>query len=418
MGAATSAATAAGRAAVVEKLEAETIPPHLRTGEVCVNRAKRQQLKARLRKQRIRHEKYERKFGPEFTPPSPFLMETVLADLQQAMKEREFSSTEEMNRFLNERLRKQSRPEADPKRQAQQLAFRAMESHDPLEMMELADVALNLDSHCIDALKVMAVMAAAGSVEALVSRMQDVVHLAERDLGPDFFRDHRGHFWSMIETRPYMRARSDLTAALIRAGRREEAIEHLEDMLDLNPNDNQGLREPLLSCCLLTGDLDRVRGILREYREDGSAMFCWTRVLERFLAGDLDQARVALDDARAENPSVESYLCGHKKLPSLWPDYYSPGDQSEAVHCAKYLKGWNKYPEAMQWVRSNRPARRGPPVKPAHLYASAPLRIGRQKNKGLAALGTYSAEISMVDREYPVNPKPLRCGDHRGIYET
>lgn len=92
----------------------------------------------------------------------------------------------------------------------------------------------------------MAVITAAGSVEALVSHMRDVVHLAERDLGPDFFRDHRGHFWSMIETRPYMRARSGLTAALVRAGRREEAIEHLEDMLDLNPNDNQGLREPLL----------------------------------------------------------------------------------------------------------------------------------------------------------------------------
>lgn len=320
-----------------------------------MNRTKRQLLKARLREERIRHEKHDRKFAPEFTPPSPYVMETVLSDLQQAMKEREFSSTEEMNQFLNEQLHTQFRRPADPAREAQQLAFRAMESRDPFETMDLAAQALKLDSHCIDALNVMAIIRAAGSGEALISHMRDVVRLAEQDLGRDFFREHRGHFWGMIETRPYMRARSDLTAALVRAGRHEEAIDHLEDMLELNPNDNQGLREPLLSCCLLVGDLERVRRILEQYQEDGSALFCWTRVLERFLAGELDQARAALDDARAENPYVESYLCGHKKLPSLWPDYYSPGDQSEAIHCARYLKdAWGKYPEAMQWVRQNR----------------------------------------------------------------
>lgn len=54
-----------------------------------------------------------------------------------------------------------------------------------------------------------------------------------------------GHFWGLLETRPYLRTRLGLAHALWTAGRRAEAVQHLQDMLRLNPNDNQGVRYTL-----------------------------------------------------------------------------------------------------------------------------------------------------------------------------
>jgi tetratricopeptide repeat protein len=44
---------------------------------------------------------------------------------------------------------------------------------------------------------------------------------------------------------PYMRARLGLAHSLWTAGRRDEAVQHLQDMLRLNPGDNQGVRYTL-----------------------------------------------------------------------------------------------------------------------------------------------------------------------------
>ena len=52
----------------------------------------------------------------------------------------------------------------------------------------------------------------------------------------------KGDFWSFIETRPYMRAKAQLTDELWAAGFAEESIKHYKDMIELNPNNNQGVR--------------------------------------------------------------------------------------------------------------------------------------------------------------------------------
>ncbi|HEX5659274.1 MAG TPA: hypothetical protein VFX59_18900, partial [Polyangiales bacterium] len=48
--------------------------------------------------------------------------------------------------------------------------------------------------------------------------------------------------WGIPEARPYLRARLGLANSLWSAGRREEAIGHLQEMLRLTPDDNQGVR--------------------------------------------------------------------------------------------------------------------------------------------------------------------------------
>src|SRR6266481_255589 len=74
-----------------------------------------------------------------------------------------------------------------------------------------------------------------------------------------------------------------------------------------------------------------------KYDESARAFFRWGRALERILSADFDGAEKALKEARRNNPSVELYLTGQKKLPRSLPDSYSLGSDDEAVICMDVL---------------------------------------------------------------------------------
>jgi len=52
----------------------------------------------------------------------------------------------------------------------------------------------------------------------------------------------KGGFWLILESRPYMRALHGLGLTAWKQGRLEEAIGIFKQMLEINPNDNQGVR--------------------------------------------------------------------------------------------------------------------------------------------------------------------------------
>ena len=242
--------------------------------------------------------------------------------------------------------------------QAQELAYDAMdamEAADPDRATELARQALTLHPGCSDALYVLA-LNAARSREEQIEVLERAVAAAERRLGgPPYFEENRGYFWGILETRPYMRARAALADILRGEGRLAEAIGQYEALLGLNPNDNQGLRDVLLGCYFMADDVEGVRRLLERYAEDSGAVFAYGRVLERFLAGDLEGAARARQEARGANARVEGYLTGRKRLPRYPPDWCSPGDENEAVHCAFYLAdAWRRHAKALAWLGSLR----------------------------------------------------------------
>lgn len=240
---------------------------------------------------------------------------------------------------------------ADRRSRAQDLFYQAMEARDAERAKALLRKALDLDPACVDALSAM-VEASDGDLEWRINAMRTVVEVGEKDLGPKFFRENRGHFWGLLETRPYMRARQRLAELLLEAGRRDEGMAEYEALLDLNPNDNQGVRDLLLGQYLFTGRLDRAAKLLKAYEEDASAVFTWGRVLERHLAGDAEGAAKALEEAREFNRHAEKYLNGRKAAPSVRGDSYIAGAESEAAFCVECLGGaWKRNPEAVAWLR-------------------------------------------------------------------
>jgi tetratricopeptide (TPR) repeat protein len=187
----------------------------------------------------------------------------------------------------------------------------------------------------------------------LIESIAEAVRAGEEDLGKDFFEENRGYFWGLIERRPHMRARASLAELLAETGRMGEAVDHLEAMLELNPNDNQGLRYVLLGHYLELDRLDGAKQLLKQFDEDCSAMFAWGRVLERFLAGDRAAARAALGEARQSNRFAENYLTGRKRLPRQLPGFYGIGDENEGIVCAVELgEAWSAHPSAIEWLKT------------------------------------------------------------------
>jgi tetratricopeptide (TPR) repeat protein len=239
-----------------------------------------------------------------------------------------------------------------PLEKAQELMYEAFAAPRDEERIALARKALALSADCADAYVLLAEHAR-NRKEALEFYGQAVA-AGERALGPELFRDGVGDFWGILETRPYMRARLGLAETLWTSGRRDEAVAHLQDMLRLNPGDNQGLRMILVNWLLTLDrneDLDR---LLKQYPDEGSAHWAYTNVLIAFRQhGDSPEAAKALQGARKVNKHVVTYLLGLEPLPAEQPPYYSPGDRSEAVmYAAAALSAWKGTPGAITWLRN------------------------------------------------------------------
>ena len=281
-----------------------------------------------------------------------------MREFHQALESQNFASKDDMHAFINEFNARGGSPlptaagARSASEKAQELAYDAMEADDPNAAVKLAMRAVELDRRCVDAL-VMLAHAGSDSPDELIENIEKAVWMGERALGEEFFEENRGHFWGIIKTRPYMRARQELADLLRDAGRTDDAIAHYEAMLDLNPDDNQGIRDLLLACYLTRGDLDGTRRLFDQNEEDSSATFRWSRVLERHLAGDEAGAVSFLLEARRDNHFVEPYLIGKKSMPRTLPDFYSPGDESEAEYVAVNLRpAWKGHRASLSWLKA------------------------------------------------------------------
>ncbi len=240
--------------------------------------------------------------------------------------------------------------EETPLDRAQEVMYQAFEASEA-ERVHLARQALNISPDCADAYVLLAEHSKTDD-EALALYKQGV-DAGERAIGKKAFKEDEGHFWGVLETRPYMRARQGLAQCLWEAGRREEAAEHYQEMLRLNPNDNQGIRYSLATLLLDLEQDDDLRKLLAQYEDDGSAEWAYTKALVAFRdRGETANATKLLKQAVTVNKHVPSYLLGDKQLPHDLPPYITMGGDDEAVsYVVGNRRAWLNTPGAISWVR-------------------------------------------------------------------
>jgi len=123
-------------------------------------------------------------------------------------------------------------------------------------------------------------------------------------------------------------------------------------MLDLNPNDNQGVRDYLGGCYLTQKRYSDALALFERYPDDWLAAPAWARVLHAFVVDGEPKAMEFLHEAHERNQYVAQYLSGRKRRPRGRPETYSPGKESEAFFCADMLwEAWKKHPKARKWLK-------------------------------------------------------------------
>lgn len=290
--------------------------------------------------------------------PDRRALEKIHTDIQRMLDGHNFDSIEQVQNFLNKNIVGKPLPEQTaitPHEQGQDIIFQAMETNGRRQM-QLIKKALETDPDCVDAYVLLAERA--HELSDAAEYYLKGVQAGERALGKKVFKEDVGHFWGIIQTRPYMRAKFGLAQTLEDMGKLEKAIEHYKELLRLNPNDNQGVRHTLAPCLIRTGKYQQADELLEQYSDD-KYMALWN-YLKAFICfkqqGDTKKSQKYLKTAIEKNMFVPDYILNDTPFPTEFPKTYSPGSIQEAIFCAdRMLDIWEEDEEALDWFDMHRP---------------------------------------------------------------
>jgi len=224
----------------------------------------------------------------------------------------------------------------------------AWEADSPTRRAAFARKALARDPDAIDAYVALALC-----VETTAERialLREAVRIGERVWARELKRPRQSHFWSDIDTRPFMRAMHNLALALWERGARDEAAALAERLLRLNPNDNQGVRFLALAWHPVLGNWEKVEKILKRYDGDIRTEYLYARCLDAIRRGD--DAEALLADAIETNPHVPALLLNGRGVAEWSGGSVAFGSEEEAAAYAAYNRpAWEADPHALDWLR-------------------------------------------------------------------
>lgn len=183
--------------------------------------------------------------------------------------------------------------------------------------------------------------------------LENALKLGEQQLSSEF-RDHVGKFWLIVKTRPYMRARLALINFLTAQGQHEQAIEHMAEMLRLNPIDHQGVRWLLLEWYCNMNWLDHAWRLLDQYPEEVTPFMALTRIcLEFQKSGPSEALASRLQSELEKNPYIAPKLLDQDDVSSYAIHSFEVGEEDEAdAYCQCFRSLWKATPEALPWLNS------------------------------------------------------------------
>ncbi len=233
---------------------------------------------------------------------------------------------------------------------SQDLVYQAYEEQSVIPARKLVAKAIKLDPNNADAYNFLGNISS--DYETAMDYFEKGLKAGKISIGESQYNELKGSFWGFHETRPYMRAKAGIAECLNALGKKDEAIKCYQEMLTLNPNDNQGIRNLLLTLLIETRDFTALRKHKKTYQGDITANWLYNLALYQFIQNsDSKQAKQAATNAIESNQYVLDYLFGKKDLPDDMLDYFSIGSDEEAIIYVEtngYL--WLGTDDALQWL--------------------------------------------------------------------
>ena len=229
--------------------------------------------------------------------------------------------------------------------------------HTQEERVAIAQRALAISAECVEAWLLLARDDSEG-YEDTRKYLQEAVNAGDR-LFADKKQEWAGKFWQVPQTRPYMQARSSLGQVLWELEQYDEAIAVLQETLQLNPGDHQGIRYILLKALLDTSRYEDAASMVDIYDQEQTVLMLYGKLLTAYmLQGDSLMARSAFLAARKYNPFVLDYLLHLRMMPQKLPKQSETGQESEAIrYCAAFGDTWDNAEGAIDYLRAQKKLR-------------------------------------------------------------
>ncbi len=168
-----------------------------------------------------------------------------------------------------------------------------------------------------------------------------------------FIKDNTGHFWLMHETRPYMQLRAHRARINVLHGNIPAAQTELEELLVLNPNDNQANRYLLMNCYIINGEWQKLNAFLANFDSEELHATASRALSEYHKNGESSKAKQYKKQLKQLNKHFIKILTGQEKLKSNDLDFYTPGSKEEVGVYLESLgkQAWIATEGSLFWLR-------------------------------------------------------------------
>ena len=180
------------------------------------------------------------------------------------------------------------------------------------------------------------------------------VRIGRKAFSPDFQYEQDHLEWVCLDNRPFLRCLHGLALAKYNNGEVKDALQLFQELLSLNPNDNQGVRAMAVEALCKLGKYEEIIKITDKYRNDIMPETLYGRALALFKLKQRRRATAALKKAIDYLPLVGEELLKkkHKFPKTVRPDVVTVGGDDEAyLYWQTSGQFLEKDPEAYEWLR-------------------------------------------------------------------
>ena len=263
--------------------------------------------------------------------------EKTMAKIMKEIEKYDVKDEEELNNLLQDTIKKynagdlEETEEEKSARKSDEILEEAYEAEDEKKAIRLAKKALEINPKNLDAETFLITFEE--DIQVRLRKYDELIVRTEKELKEEGIVDDEsiGHYYGILETRPYMRLRYDKLNFLKDLGSQKQAIREGEELLKLNENDNLGVRYTLMSSYAILEDLEKCEALYQKYHENSAFMLL--PLLCCYLKnGKYKEARKCVKDLKKANPYLVDALLGQGEGPEdMNPEFYRPGSREEAT---------------------------------------------------------------------------------------
>lgn len=234
---------------------------------------------------------------------------------------------------------------------AKEIYYQACEAKTKKRALALLEQALKVSPFCADAILMRTDLTTEDPEDALYHSFI-AMKAALLEIGDEFDK-YKGNFWGFLETRPYMRALAMHAEALRELTAYRRAIIEYQFMLELNPNDNLGVRYDLLPLLIEQGYIKEAKDLLKRYKADGGVVWLSMELLISFCDGCSEKVLLAMLNEKKNASLVFMIALLTKKkrfVPYEDTVYHLWSDDEARVHYPSVRNAWQAIPGALEWL--------------------------------------------------------------------